>query len=139
VQLLKRVLVLVFCFLVWRVNVGMRVFVSMHVHYSISMRVLVGGDMGMNVCVRVVVLDLAGHGMFLFEGRKAWPRAVEKAGARYLMYPPIDCQPSHTVRSKKGVLASIPGRLPNTAYSHHQRHHDAICIHREEPRSASSR
>jgi hypothetical protein len=73
VQLFNRVLVLVDRLLAWGVDVVMCVFVRMSVlmgvgmHHAIRVPVFVGVYVCMDVCVRVVVLDLTCHRVFLLE------------------------------------------------------------------------
>ena len=71
VQIPNRVLVDVLRFLTWsmnvrmRMSVGMGVLVCMRVHDPIGVRMLVRVGVRVNVGVRVVVLDLSCHGVFL--------------------------------------------------------------------------
>lgn len=71
VQLLNRVLVLVFRFLTWGVDVRMRVLVRVGVLVGVRMlcavcvRVLVGVDVGMHMRMRVSMFDLSRHGVVL--------------------------------------------------------------------------
>jgi hypothetical protein len=92
VQLLNRVLVAVFRFLAWSVNVRMRVLVrvgvlvSMRVYYAVSMRVLVGVYVRMNVGMRVFVLEWIVHDLFLLgTGEKG----------RFCGYRPVAVVPPH--------------------------------------------
>jgi hypothetical protein len=74
VQLLGRMLVLVYRFLAGGVNMVMRVFVRMRMFmgvrmdHSIGVTVFMGVDVRMNVAVRVIVFDLLRHGMVSWKG-----------------------------------------------------------------------
>ncbi len=83
VQLLNRVLVIVFGFLARSVNVAMRVLVQVgvlvgvRVLCAVCVRVLVSVDVGMHVRVRMFVLDWSRHGVFLLpNGRERSFRPV---------------------------------------------------------------
>jgi hypothetical protein len=75
VQLLNRMLVVVFRFLACGMDVVMRVFVRVGVLMSVGMlcpvsvRMLVCVDVGMDVRVRMLVLDWIRHGMILLKNR----------------------------------------------------------------------
>ena len=79
VQLLNRVLVAVFGFLAWGVNVGMRmlvrvgVLVGVRVLCPVCVRVLVGVDVCMEMRVRMAMFDWIRHGVFpLIKSNLAW-------------------------------------------------------------------
>ena len=70
VQFLDRVVVLVYRFVAWNVDMMMGVFVRMGVlvgmrmHDALQVPVLVSMDVGVGVRVRVVVLESTYHGVF---------------------------------------------------------------------------